>query len=79
MDNIGRLADQVESIYKAAEKAQNPSTVGAVAGVLQGSSTVLINGKCYHAVFTSTVIQQSGTRVWCQLAGSSRAVVIGGT
>ena len=78
MDNIAKLSSLVEKIYKAAEQAKNPSTVGAVIGTLQGGSTVLIDGRSYHAVFASAVIQQSGTRVWCQLADTYRAVVIGG-
>lgn len=52
--------------------------IGALQGVLTSPNTVKISGKSYTAVFATDISNETGSYVWCQLASSDTAVIIGG-
>lgn len=78
MDNVGKLSQAVEDIYKAAYEAQHPSNVGAMRGIMESTSSVNISGRTYSAVIATNVRAIPGVPVWCQLDGNGNAIVIGG-
>lgn len=54
------------------------NNIGAMQGIMVGEHSVKIDGKMYRAVIATDVNTEPGTYVWCQLASSDTAVVIGG-